>query len=185
MKTKLENEGIISSKKIIIGINLNFESSHVLTSAVSLFRESAAHFYIMHVIPINTGGAFSFINSKERLIESDKKNVVNNIENTIKESGLYFLNHEIVVYRGIPHIEILNFSKKNAVDLIVIGTHQKIGFKELAFGSISFSVSKNSICPVMLIPLKNAVKLSQKELSEEAAPAVNIMPNSQLISKKN
>ncbi len=185
METKLENEGVISSKKVVIGINLNFESSYVLTSAVSFFRESTAHFYIMHVIPLNTTGAFSFINSKERDIESDNKNVVNNIETTIKESGLYFLNYEIIVSRGIPHIEILNFSKKNAVDLIIIGTHQKIGFKELAFGSVSFSVSKNSICPVMLIPLKNALKLSQKELSEEAAPAVNIMPNSQLISKKN
>jgi nucleotide-binding universal stress UspA family protein len=185
MKTKLENEGIISSKKIIIGIDLNFESSYVLTSAVSLFRESAAHFYILHVIPGNMGGAFSFINSKEGPKESDKNNVVNNIENIIKESGLYFLNYEILVSKGAPHIEIINFSKKNAVDLIVIGTHQKIGFKELAFGSVSFSVSKNSICPVMLIPLKNTVKLSQKELSEEAVSAVNIIPNSQLISKKN
>ena len=177
MKTKLENEGIIPSKKIIIGINLNFESSYVLRSAISLFRESAAHFYIMHIIPLNVNSAFSFINPKECLLESKEKDVFNNIENILKESGLYFLNYEIIVSKGIPHTENINFSKKNTVDLIVVGTHQKIGLKELAFGSVSFSISKNSICPVLLIPLKNTAKLAQEELVRETISAVNIIPN--------
>jgi nucleotide-binding universal stress UspA family protein len=173
MKTKLENEGIIPSKKIIIGINLNFESSYVLRSAISLFRESTVQFYIMHVIPLNINNAFSFINYKERFFESKKRDIFNNIENMLKENGLYFLNYEIIVSKGRPYIELIDFSKKNAVDLIVIGTHQNAGLKELAFGSISFSISKNSICPVLLIPLKNTAKLSQEELVQETVSAAN------------
>ncbi|MHB1664996.1 MAG: universal stress protein [bacterium] len=175
MKTKLENEGVIPSKKIIIGINLNFESSYVLRSAISLFREGAAHFYIMHIIPLNINDAFSFINSKERSLESKKRDAFNNIENILKESGLYFLNYEIIVSKGRPHIELINFSKKNNADLIVVGTHQNTGLKEFTFNSISFSISKNSICPVLLIPLKNMAKLSQEELSQETVSAANIV----------
>ncbi len=104
-----------------------------------------------------------------------KKDVFNNIENILKESGLYFLNYEIIVSKGRPHIELIKFSKKNDADLIVVGTHQKIGLKELAFGSISFSVSKNSICPVLLIPLKNTAKLSQEGLVRETVSTANII----------
>lgn len=152
-------------KKVLICINLNFESGFILRSAVSFFRGVSVRFYVIHVIDLNA--AFTLMNIKNDLLETKKKNTFNTIENILKENGLYYLNYEITVLHGSPNIEIINFSRKNAVDAIAIGTHQKIGLKELISGSTSFSVAKNSICPVLLIPLKNVAKLSEKELAEE------------------
>jgi Universal stress protein UspA and related nucleotide-binding proteins len=82
---------------------------------------------------------------------------------------LYYLNYEISVYTGNPQEEIINFAKKNASDIIAVGTHQRVGIKEIVSGSVSFYVAKHSVCPVLLIPLKNTAKLTAKELIKESA----------------
>lgn len=152
-------------KKVLIAIDLNFETSFILMQAASFFRENRAKFYILHVIPSEP---FSIINKKSKLrlkMEETHKAM----EDELRKSGLYYLNYEIFISYGFPAAEIINFSRKNGSDLIAIGTHQRIGFKEFISGSVSFSVAKNSICPVLLIPLKNSIKLSEKELAEKSA----------------
>jgi nucleotide-binding universal stress UspA family protein len=46
---------------------------------------------------------------------------------------------------------IVEYAQKNAVDLIVIGTHGYTGMKELVFGSVALKVLHDSNVPVMLI----------------------------------
>lgn len=152
-------------KKVLISVDLNFETGFVLSGASSFFRETAAKFYILHVISTDI---FSFIN-KKTIIKPKTDEAYRLVENKLKEAGLHYLNYEIFISQGLPASEIINFSKKKGADIIAIGTHQKIGFKEFISGSISFSVAKNSICPVLLIPLKNTVKSEEKVLVEESA----------------
>ena len=154
-----------TEKKVLIAIDLNFETSFILTQATSFFREKSAKFYILHVI---SSDIFSIINKKTKL-QVKMKETYTVVEDELKKSGLYYLNYEIFISYGFPASEILNFSRKNGSDLIVVGTHQKIGLKEFISGSVSFSVAKNSICPVLLIPLKNPIKLSKEELAKESA----------------
>jgi nucleotide-binding universal stress UspA family protein len=152
-------------KKILLAVDLNFETGFVLASAASFFRESAAIFQILHVIPYDI---FSF-SGKKNSIKSKAEEVHGSIEDKLKESGLYYLNYEISVYTGNPQEEIINFAKKNASDIIAVGTHQRVGIKEIVSGSVSFYVAKHSVCPVLLIPLKNTAKLTAKELIKESA----------------
>ncbi len=152
-------------KKILIAIDLNFETGFILTSAASFFRESAVKFQILHVIPYDI---FSLSN-KRNFLKSESAEVHRTIEDELKESGLYYLNYEILVYSGNPPEVIVNFAKKNASDIIVVGTHQRLGIKEILSGSVSFYVAKHSVCPVLLIPLKNTAKLTAKELIKDPA----------------
>ncbi|MHB1661662.1 MAG: universal stress protein [bacterium] len=152
-------------KKVLIAIDLNFETGFVLSGAASFFRETPAKFYILHVIPADI---FSFMNQKST-VESKSDEAYKSAEQALKEAGLYYLNYEIFIAPGVPASEILNFSKKIGADIIALGTHQRIGFKEFISGSVSFSVSKNAVCPVLLIPLKNTVKTAENELIKEPA----------------
>ena len=53
---------------------------------------------------------------------------------------------------GLPAKSILEFSRKNNIDLIVIGSQGLGGVKKIkALGSVSRKVSENAQCPVMLI----------------------------------
>ncbi len=156
-------------KNILIAINLNFETPFILRSAASLFREASVKFYILHVVP---AGAFSFIN-KKKMLQSKTDNARKSVEHELEEAGLHYLNYEIFVSLGVAASEILNFSKRIGIDVITIGTHQRIGFKEFVFGSVSFAVAKNSICPVLLIPLRNIVESTEDELAKE--PAISLI----------
>ncbi len=152
-------------KKILVAIDLDFETGFVLSSAASFFRETSAKFYVLHVV---SAEIFTLIDKKST-VKSKSEEAYKAVENKLKEAGLYYLNYEIFIAAGAPVAEILNFSNKKGIDMIALGTHQKIGIKEFISGSVSFSVSKNSICPVLLIPLRNAVKLTKKELIKESA----------------
>ncbi len=152
-------------KKVLLAIDLNFETGFVLSSAATLFRESGARFQILHVIPYDI---FS-LSGKKNTIKSKTEEIRASIEEKLKESGLYYLNYEIFIYSGNPQEEIVNFARKNSSDMIVVGTHQRLGIKEIISGSVSFYVAKHSVCPVLLIPLKNTAKLTAKELIKESA----------------
>ena len=152
-------------KKVLIAIDLNFETGFILSKAASFFRDVSAKFYILHVI---YSDIFTLLDKKSAA-KSKTDEAYELTEKELKEAGLYYLNYEIFISAGIPAAEILNFSKKKGADIIVLGTHQKIGFKEFISGSVSFSVSRNSICPVLLIPLKNTAKQAEKELAKESA----------------
>mgnify|MGYP001626440600 CR=1 FL=1 len=152
-------------KKVLLAIDLNFETGFMLSSATTLFRESGARFQILHVIPYDIFSLYG----KKNTIKSKTEEIRASIEEKLKESGLYYLNYEIFIYSGNPQEEIVNFARKNSSDMIVVGTHQRLGIKEIISGSVSFYVAKHSVCPVLLIPLKNTAKLTAKELIKESA----------------
>ncbi|MCL4428771.1 MAG: universal stress protein [Deltaproteobacteria bacterium] len=161
-------------KKVLIAVDLNFETGFILSKAASFFRETSAKFYIFHII---YSDIFTFL-GKPGTVKAKSEEAYKSVENELKNAGLYYLNYEIFISTGVPAAEIINFSKKKGVDIIALGTHQRIGFKEFVSGSVSFSVSKNSICPVLLIPLKDILKSEAKQLVEEpAASLININPS--------
>jgi nucleotide-binding universal stress UspA family protein len=46
---------------------------------------------------------------------------------------------------------IVTFANSNKVDLIVMGTRGKTGFRPLLLGSVSIGVSQHAICPILLV----------------------------------
>ena len=52
---------------------------------------------------------------------------------------------------GHPVEEICEFSRKHAIDLIVMGTHGRTGFRRLLLGSVAERVLRSSPCPVLVV----------------------------------
>ena len=46
---------------------------------------------------------------------------------------------------------ILSFAEKNDVDLIVMGSHGRSGFKKLIIGNVASEVLAKSACPVLIV----------------------------------
>jgi nucleotide-binding universal stress UspA family protein len=58
---------------------------------------------------------------------------------------------ELVTTRSSIKSAIVDYAKRNRVDLIVIGTTGHSGFKKLVPGGVVSGVIKHSHCPVMMI----------------------------------
>ncbi|CUU09848.1 Universal stress protein family protein, partial [Candidatus Kryptobacter tengchongensis] len=81
----------------------------------------------------------------ELLQKSEEK--INELVNSLKNE----YNVRGVVKLGKPYVEIIEFSKNENIDLIVIGSHGHTGVEHLLFGSTAEKVIRKATCPVLII----------------------------------
>lgn len=70
------------------------------------------------------------------------------IQSRLQSEGI---NATIALREGRPAEMIVEFTKNQPVDLIIIGTHGYTGMKRLMFGSVALSVLHDSDVPVLLV----------------------------------
>jgi len=70
------------------------------------------------------------------------------VEN-LKEKGI---TARVEVLAGNPAEEILKYSQKNDIDLIIMSTRGRSGISRLVFGSVAEKVIRGSTIPVLIKP---------------------------------
>jgi nucleotide-binding universal stress UspA family protein len=73
----------------------------------------------------------------------------------LKEKGI---NARAEVLSGNPADEIIKYSQKNGIDLIIMSTRGRSGISRLVFGSVAEKVIRNSTVPVLIKPPAKPVK---------------------------
>jgi len=132
-----------------------------LSDAIHIAKISGATINILHVIePIPQPPKFVFTASEREKIQSKLKNVEITIKNGISEElkdrvkicKSKKINANYKIMAGIPENEIINFSKKNDIDLIIMSKRRKIhGIKNLLkLGSVSRKILEVAKCPVLI-----------------------------------
>jgi nucleotide-binding universal stress UspA family protein len=127
--------------------------------ALSVANELATHFgaelYLLHVVaPVpqvvaNVGPSAFNINTYRMELEKDART---QLDGLIKENiSQEILAHSIVTH-GNPAERILQITAdKDTMDLVVIATHGKSGWRHTLFGSVAERVVRLSPIPVLTI----------------------------------
>ena len=76
------------------------------------------------------------------------KDYIVKVENGLKAEGF---SAQGMIRDGMASDEIMDYSRKNNVDLIVMSTHGRSGISLFFFGSVAEKVSRHSAIPVLLI----------------------------------
>jgi len=71
---------------------------------------------------------------------------------------------ETFVDKGAEIQQIISYSKKNKIDLIIMGTIGASGLKEVIIGSVTVAIIAKSDCPVLAVPSNYKYKSIQKML---------------------
>jgi len=76
----------------------------------------------------------------------------------VKDSNQYDnVNISVKIIHNSSVIDgICAFAENNHIDLIVIGSHGRSGFKKLVLGSVAFGVATKANCPVLIAKTSNA-----------------------------
>ncbi|HEY6882939.1 MAG TPA: universal stress protein [Nitrososphaeraceae archaeon] len=74
-----------------------------------------------------------------------------NIDNNNNDNNNIQLHTDVVVSATSIVAAIVEYAKNKDVDLIVIGTRGRSGFKKLLLGSVASGVIINAACPVMVV----------------------------------
>jgi nucleotide-binding universal stress UspA family protein len=151
-------------RRILVCLDCSSFSERVLPYAVGEARKFDSQLILLHVctkdierIPFSSSMAeFAYIPVRALVEEYSQRCsrayfYLHNIAARLESEGL---NVEIVVLEGIRSdlADIVSsYAEDNSVDLIVMTTHGRKGFKRLFWGSVADSVTGKSSIPTLLV----------------------------------
>ncbi|MBF0329763.1 MAG: universal stress protein [Nitrospirae bacterium] len=143
----------MQTNKILFPTDFTEGALYALPYAVDLALCNNAKLYMLHVIyDIATASGLYVphmqINDMYKELETSARK---ELEKFGAEHREMLKNVEYAVQRGVPYEEILKFSEKEKIDIIVVGTHGRKGLDRVLFGSTAERVVRNAACPVLSV----------------------------------
>ena len=151
-------------KKVLFCTDFSDNADYAFNYAYGVTQRDKGLLYILHVIPENPQKAYveGFLSTEN--LEKIQKTIEEDLDNNYKERYVNKIGNEIicefVTKSGREDEEILEFAKKEKIDLIVMGTHGRTGIEHVFFGSVAEKVLRHSPIPVFVIPCKEKLERS-------------------------
>ena len=149
----------LSIRKILVTIDGSENSKKAADYAISLSKKYNARLMVLYVLYSELGFAYSNLlgvttpKAIKDVLETQKKDVKNwfdEIRSKLKNTNISVTDKIIISVSSIVG-EIIGFADKEKVDLIILGTRGRTGFKKLLLGSVAEGVVTHSSCPVMVV----------------------------------
>lgn len=139
-------------KKILCPVDFSEYSILALRYASALARDNDATLIVYHSIPDLTP-AISYLEGAFLLTVSDAliNNAKSTLESWVKKYVTPDLAVEKIVGKGNPAESIVDTSRKEKVDLLVMGTHGVTGYERFLMGSVTNRVLHKSSVPVLVV----------------------------------
>lgn len=143
-------------KKVLFCTDFSENSDCAFDYAFGIAKRDEGVLYILHVIPANK--------DRYNLERCLTKVELNRIKATLQEDrekafNDRYLRHikdktkvQIVTKSGQEDKKILEFARKEKIDIIVIGTHGRTGIEHFFIGSVAEKIIRHSRIPVFIIP---------------------------------
>ena len=142
----------IQLKKILLPTDFSDYSATATKYACELATKFDAELHLLHALEIQaTTPAFvmglaipSYTHESQAAVETAMNNVLDS-----QWSADRTVVHAIV--EGSPKVEIIQYARKHAIDLIVLATHGRTGLSHVIMGSVAEAVVRTAPCPVLTV----------------------------------
>jgi nucleotide-binding universal stress UspA family protein len=142
-------------KSILFPTDFSEGSAQALQYAVDMSQKYGAKLYLINVIYDIAKASGWYVPHVS--VDQMYKDIVEGAKKELEKFGVEELSSlkklERSVVMGVPHEEIINFVKKNKIDLIIMGTHGRKGIDRILFGSTASQVVRFAPCPVLTVRL--------------------------------
>jgi nucleotide-binding universal stress UspA family protein len=149
----------LSLRKILVTIDGSENSKKAADYASSFAKKYNAQLIVLYLLYSELGFAYSNLlgvttpKAIEDVLETQKKDVqkwFDEIRSKLKNTNISVTDKIIISVSSIVG-KIIGFADKEKVDLIILGTRGRTGFKKLLLGSVAEGVVTHSSCPVMVV----------------------------------
>ena len=146
-------------KKVLFCTDFSKISDCAFDYAFGIAKRDEDMLYILHVIPSTP--------QQYHLERHLTKKQLDKITSTLEEDRARMFNEKylkfikdktkvkVVTKSGNEEEKILEFIKKEKIDIIVIGTHGRTGLEHVFLGSVAEKIIRRSPIPVFVIPCKD------------------------------
>lgn len=136
----------VSFKKILLATDFSDESEKAFNYATAVARLHGSSIYIVHVIPPDFTSFIPQPPSDWVRHEAERE-----MEILESRSELQPIAHETVLRTGSVWNVVASVIHEQDIDLMVLGTHGRGGFKKLFLGSVAEEVVRRAECPVITV----------------------------------
>lgn len=137
-------------KNILVPLDFSKESINALNVANQITEKGKAKISISHTIEIP-----NYFDSPPESLDTYKKELLitvkSKIDQILKDKHLSIPTTSIHVSFGHPFTHIQELLKKEAIDLVVMGSKGERNWKEQTIGSNTDKIVRNVKCPVLIV----------------------------------
>ncbi len=147
-------------KPILVTTDLSDHSTHAFSLARTMAEKLGAPITLLAVVEDLAQIAFAYAMELPTYPDPEihklrLKKVTSDLE-AMKNKFFAGLECETVVVEAVGSVgaEICAYAKKHESQLIVISSHGRSGLSRLLLGSVAERVTRESPCPVLLVPMR-------------------------------
>lgn len=148
--------------KIMVAIDGSKESMHAANCAIGVAKRYNATLVVLTVLPQELRYDYEIdrvdpeipMTPVRGVVELSRMEIEDKWFTVIKKNALVSkvrIETEVVMEGKSVVSDIIEYSEKQGIDLIVIGTKGKTGLRRLLLGSVSQGVLAYAYCPVLLV----------------------------------
>ncbi len=169
--------------KILVPIDFSEVSGHAAAYGVSLAGTFGGHLTALHVV--EPAVAMPYLESAQSagIEEQREADARKHLERFLRQEIAESMVDRLVVSTGVATDEILRFLEDEPVDLVVMGTHGRRGFRRWILGSVTERLIRTVHVPLLTVSLVEPTRtaavlpggqiLYATDLAESAAHGMN------------
>jgi nucleotide-binding universal stress UspA family protein len=145
----------VKFQNILVPLDGSEMGAAALPWAIELGKKTKGKLFLLHIIPSTSKvvGVMNYAAGFEKqLADTLRKQAREYITGVIAGLEKEKPDSKYDLIEGIPSQEILNYARKNFIDLIALSTHGMTAANRAVMGSVAHQVTHNSDIPVMIIP---------------------------------
>lgn len=143
-------------KHILVAVDGSETSNLAMQTAISLAKDQHAVLHVVHVadefLDVSEGVVIDF-EKYEKSIRIHGQDILHKMQALADQAKISVKTHLIEITDYADHVpeKLVEFTNKEPIDLIIIGTHGRRGFKRFLLGSVAEGVARLASVPVLLL----------------------------------
>lgn len=137
--------------KILVPVDGSDNSYKALEAALVLSEKLGSNISVVNVmeqVPITHIESEKLLNELLEAYKKENQEILSKCSDIARQKGIAI---KTVLLQGNPAPVILDYSKKENFDLVIMGSRGMGKFKELILGSVSSKIVHHSLCAIMII----------------------------------
>lgn len=143
-------------KNILVAIDFSENSDFAITRAIEIAKNTNANLTLLHVVQKKYLDNLADNTLKNLLPKDLYLTTVEYKDELVREKmhslSRYKLNIEhVVIPKGNPAVKILQYVRKNKIDLLIMGAHGKYSIRDTFVGTTAEYIAQRTTCPVLIV----------------------------------
>ena len=143
--------GMIDIHKILVPVDFSEASKKALAYGAALAKEFDANLVIAHIVEYSRPTAYAFPGETFQIQKHQIEEVRVKLKDLVPKDVRDWLNYRFIVKSGIVSDELLAAMKDEPVDLVVMGTHGRRGFRRWILGSTTEHLLRRVPTPILTV----------------------------------